>query len=122
MEFSKSTIEADYILDKGQLMAKGKSMAEAGIDVKWMVVYGEIAERKDRDRNFCLSRYSYELGPDIEAFVDGFLDNRDWMPCKALRCLTTMRAVREYEAKYMKKPDNAINSINQQWIFDRHLS
>lgn len=82
-------------------MAKGKSMTEAGIDAKWMVAYGRIAERTDRDRRFGLSRYPYEAGPAVSAFVGGFFDNRDWGPRKGLERQASMRAVSEYEAKYI---------------------
>lgn len=99
--FEKSLVLADELLGKAKLIEKGKSMDEAGIGPEWMVAYARIAERNDRDRRFGLSRYPYEPGPSVAAFTGGLFDHREWPLRKGLERHQSMRAVSEYECKYI---------------------
>lgn len=100
-KFADSVTTADSLLDKAKKIAKGSTMAEAGIDAKWLASYASIAERVDRCRRYGISRYPYEAGPSVNAFLGGFFDNKEWCLRKGLEKQASMRAVAEYEAKYV---------------------
>lgn len=100
-KFSDSARFAEELLNKGKLIANGKSMAEAGVDAKWIERYATVAERVDRNRKYGLSRYPYEPGCAINALAGGFFDHKEWPIRKALEKHSSMRAVSEYEAKYI---------------------
>ena len=99
--FQASKMRADDLLAKTKELAKGKTLSYAGIDPEWMAVFGRVAERTHRDHRYGLSRYPYEAGPAVGAFIGGFFDHREWPPRKALEKHASMRAVAEYEAKYI---------------------
>jgi len=99
-EFVTSLETAEDILSKAQDVAKGKSLAEAGIDGKWMRAYATIAKRCRDDKDFGLTRYPYEQGPSVGAFTGGFFEHREWPLRKAMESHKSMRAVFEYEANY----------------------
>lgn len=93
--------EAEDLLAKRLLVANEKTMAEAGISSAWMVAYAQVAERCDRDCRYGIKRYSYEAGASVGAFTGGFFDRRKWGLRKGLERHQSMRAVAEYEAKYI---------------------
>lgn len=45
MDLSNSSIIADELLSKAKSVAKGKSLADAGIEAKWVQAYATIARR-----------------------------------------------------------------------------
>lgn len=100
-DFSKSVTEADSLLAKGKLVDQGKTLAEANVDARWIVAYGMIAERVDRDRRYGLSRYPYEAGAAIGVLTGGVFDHREWPLRKELERHSSLRSVSEYEAKYV---------------------
>ena len=53
------------LLTKAKEVAKGKSLAEAGIDVKWVLSYGVIARRCRDDKDFGVTPYPYEQGHGV---------------------------------------------------------
>lgn len=91
---------ADELLSKTKLVAKGKSISEAEIEMKWVHAYATIARRCRDDKDFGLSRYPYEQGPSVSAFTGGFFEHREWPIRKAMEAHKSMRAVFEYEANY----------------------
>ena len=99
--FKSSELLATEILTKAKLVAKGKTITEAGIDASWMAAYGCVARRCDEDRRYGITRYPYEAGPAVAAFVGGFFDHREWPLRRGLLGQSSMRAVAEYEAKYV---------------------
>lgn len=48
--FKSSKDDADQLMTKASKVAKGKTIAEADIDIELLVAYGTIDERTDRDR------------------------------------------------------------------------
>lgn len=100
--FSNSKATADQVLAKAKKVAKGATLADAGIDHGWMTTYASVAQRLDVDRRYGLTRYPYEPGPAMMAFVGGYFDHREWPPRKQLlESQRSMRPVAEYEAKYV---------------------
>lgn len=65
------------------------------------MTYGQTVERVYRDRKYGLSRYPYEGGPVIGAFLGVFFYQKEWQPRKALEKHSSMRAAAECEAKYI---------------------
>lgn len=100
-DFSSSLLLAEEILTKGKEIGKGKTLAEAGIDPKWMTSYAMIARRVRDDKDFGLTRYPYEQGPTVAAFTGGFFEHREWSLRKGLEEHKSLRAVSEYEANYI---------------------
>lgn len=74
--FSTSIEAVDDIIEKAKEVAKGKSLATAGIDSGWLTAYAEVARRCRDEREFGLSRYPYEAGPAVSAFNGGFFDHK----------------------------------------------
>ena len=72
--FADSVDEAEALLLKTIEVGKRKSLEEAGIDLKYMEVFGEIAEHVDRDQRYRLRRYPFIAGDAASAFVGGFFD------------------------------------------------
>ena len=99
--FKANKMRADDLSTKAKKVSKGKTMSNAGIDPEWMTVFRRVAERTDCDRRYGLIRYPEEAGPAVGAFVCGFFDHREWPPRKDLKKHASMRAVAEYEAKYI---------------------
>lgn len=99
--FIKSVEEVDSLLDKARKVAKGKTLAEAEIDPAWLRTYARIARRSRDDREFGLTRYPYEAGPSVGAFVGGFFEHKDWPLRRGLEGHQSMRAVMEYESNYI---------------------
>lgn len=98
--FSTSAALVDELLLKGKEVSKGKSLAEAEIEPKWMSAYGVIARRCRDDKDFSLSRYPYEQGPSVSAFSGGFFEHREWPVRRAMEKHNSMRPVFEFEANY----------------------
>ena len=92
---------ADELLDKSKKVAAGKSMTEAGIDTKWIEAYARIAERADREQRYGLSRYPFQAGSSVSAFIGGFFDNKEWPLRCQLSKQQSMFSVAEHEAKYI---------------------
>lgn len=101
MSFASSLTTAEEILSKARQLSKGVSLAEAGISADWITFYAQIAERVERSRRFGISRYPYEAGPAVNAFQGGFFDHKDWSLRRGLQKQGSMRAVMEYESKYV---------------------
>lgn len=76
MDFSNSKQAANTILAAGRKMSQGKSMAEVGIAAEYMVAYGEMSERADRDRRYALTRYRYEMSGGSRPSTGGVLISR----------------------------------------------
>ena len=70
--FADSVVLVDTLLRKAKLVSKGKTLEEAGIELGWMTTYGQIARRCRDDKDFGLTRYPYEQGPTVGAFLGGF--------------------------------------------------
>lgn len=51
-------------------------METAGIYVSWMNVFDQLARRSSDEREFGLTRFTYEAGPAFGAFVRGLLSIR----------------------------------------------
>ena len=66
-----------------------------------MEAYARIAERGHRNRKYGISRYPYEAGPAVGAFIGGFFEHREWPLRKGMEKHQSMRAVSEYECKYV---------------------
>ena len=99
--FIKSAEEVDKLLEKARKVAKGSSLADADIEPAWMHVYAQIAHRARDDREFGLTRYPYEAGPAVGAFVGGFFEYKDWPLRRGLEGQQSMHAVMEYETNYI---------------------
>ena len=87
----------EELVRKGKDVSKGKSLAEAAIDWKWIHFHGVIARRC---RDFGLTKYSYGQGPSVSTFGGGILERREWPLRKAMENHNGMRLVFEYEANY----------------------
>lgn len=101
MDFTNSVTMACELLAKGKLIAAGKSLDEANVEPAWIVAYGMVAERVDRDRRYGLSRYPYKAGPAIGALKGGFFDHREWPLRKGLEKHPSLHSVHTFEAKYV---------------------
>jgi len=99
--FTERTKAVETLLSKAKEIAKGKTLAEAGIDTSWMVAHGMIARRTRDDKDFGLTRYPYEQGPSVSAFAGGFFEHREWTLRTGLERHSSMRAVAEHEANYI---------------------
>lgn len=71
------------------------------MDSEWVGAYGMVAESVDRDSGYGLSSYQEEAGPSVGEFLGGSIHQREWTPSKALEKSLSMRAVAEYEEKYI---------------------
>ena len=65
VDFSDSRKLVDELLTKAKEVVKGKSLAEAGIDVKWVRCYGVISRRCRDDKDFGITSYPYEQGHGV---------------------------------------------------------
>lgn len=97
---SNSSVLVEQLLKKGKEVGKGKSLLEAGIIPKWMRTYRVIERRCRDDKDFGLTGYPYEQGPNIVALNLGFFEHRDWPLRRAVELYHSMRPVFEYEANY----------------------
>lgn len=95
MEFHESTARADALFAKSKLVAKGKTLAEAEIDLEWMTYYGTLSQRAVQDRCYGLTRYPYEPGPAVSAFAGGFFEHKHWPLRRALSAHGSIREVME---------------------------
>jgi len=69
--FKTSDADEEDLVLKSKEVAKGKSLATAGIDGAWLTTYGEIARRCEDNKKFGLTHYPYEAGPSVSAFSGG---------------------------------------------------
>lgn len=92
---------AEELLERCKQVAKGKTLGEAGITADWVESYAKIAERADREQRYGLSRYPFQAGNAVSAFIGGFFDNDDWPLKRKLAKQQSMYAVAEHEAKYI---------------------
>lgn len=99
--FIKSVEEVDELLEKARKVAKGSSLADADIYTACMHAYAKIARRSRDDREFGLTRYPYEAGVSVGAFVGGFFEHKDWPLRRGLEGHQSMRAVMLYETNYI---------------------
>lgn len=100
--FEHSSTTADQILSKAKKVADGSTITEAGIDAAWMQTFANISQRLDLNRRFGLTRYPYEPGPRLMAFVGGYFDHKEWpLRKELLEAQRSMRPVAEFEAKYV---------------------
>lgn len=97
----KSIEEAEELLQKTLLVAKGQSPTGAGIDMRYMETFAKIAERVDRQQRWKLSRYPFQAGDAAFAFIGGFFDNEEWPLRRKLAKQQSMFATAEHEAKYV---------------------
>lgn len=49
-----------------------------------------------------MTRYPYEAGTPVNAFVGGFFDQREWPLRKNMEKQESLRAIDSYEDKYIK--------------------
>lgn len=61
--------KADELPNRRKIVAKGKTLSEAGIESMWTVMYGEIAKRRDQDQNHGLEIYPYGAGPVVSSLL-----------------------------------------------------
>ena len=101
VEFSDSRKHVNESLRKAKEVAKGKSLAEAGIEVKWVRSYGVIVRRCRDYQYFGVTPYPYEQGHGVAAFADGFFEHREWPLCKNMEKHQSQRAVAEFETNYI---------------------
>lgn len=99
--FNNSLSTVDELIVKAKEVTKGKSLAEAGIELEWMRSYGRIARRCRDDKDFGLTRYPYEQGPSVGAFIGGFFEHREWTLRKGMEKHQSLRPVCEYESNYI---------------------
>lgn len=62
---AKDLPEVEDILEKSKEVAKGKSIATAGVDPARLIWYAEISPHTRDNKEFSLSRYPYEAGPKV---------------------------------------------------------
>lgn len=67
--FSNNKSMIAEMISKATLIAKGKTLSEAGRDLKWMFVYGQVARRCLDDKDFGLTRDQYEHGLSLGPFT-----------------------------------------------------
>lgn len=91
----------EQLLSKAKLMAKGKTLDEAGIYSDWLLAYGAVARRFRDDRGMRLTRCPYEQGDSVSAFTKGFFEHLEWPPRKPLKIHSSMSAVYECESNYI---------------------
>lgn len=96
---SKALLEDPLELCKQ--VPKGKTLSEAGIASVWMETYAKIAERADREQRFGLSRYPFQAGECVSAFIVGFFNHDDWPLKRKLAKQASMYAVAKHEANYI---------------------
>ena len=101
VDFSDSRKLVNELLTKAKEVANGKSLAEGGIEVKWVLSYGVIARRCREDKDFGVTPYPNDQGDGVVAFASEFFEHREWPPCKNMEKHQSLRAVAEYEANYI---------------------
>lgn len=69
---------AEDLVERCKQVAKGKFLSEAGISANLIESYAKIAERADREQRFGLSRYPFQAGDGVSAFIGGFFNNENW--------------------------------------------
>lgn len=99
--FEKSIELVDELIRKAKAVMKGKSLAEAEIDLNWIRAYGQLARRCRDYKDFGLSRYPYEQGPAVGAFTGGLFEHREWPLRKGMENHQSLRPVCKYEANYI---------------------
>ena len=99
--FIKNTEEVDKLLETARKVAKGRNLADVDIEPAWMHTYAQIARCARDDSELVLTRYQYEAGPFVGAFVGGFLEHKEWPLCRGLEGQQSMPAVMEYETNYI---------------------
>ena len=73
--FSDSGQLVNELLNKAKEVAKGKSLAEAGVDVKRVRSYGVIVRRCRDEKDFGVTPCPYEEGHGVAASGAGFFEH-----------------------------------------------
>lgn len=89
------------LLRRGLELTKWNTLSDAGIEVKWMEAHGQVAELTDSDWKYGITRFPYEPGQALISLAGGFFDHPEWPLRKSLEKHASMRAIAEYEAKYI---------------------
>jgi hypothetical protein len=63
-------------------------------------VRARIARRWRDDKDLGVSRYPYEIAPDVSPFSGGYIGYRDWAVHRSMERNPSLRPLFEYEAHY----------------------
>jgi hypothetical protein len=69
--FSDSRQSMEELLRKSKKVKREATLEEAEIDGAWLTAYARIARRCRGDKDLGVSRYPYELAPDVSPFSGG---------------------------------------------------
>lgn len=79
------------LVNKAKMVAKGKTLTEAGIDPLWIRTYGKIARRCNYNQSYRLERYPYSARKVVSDFMGGFFNNKTWTLHHDLKSHASMR-------------------------------
>lgn len=65
------------LLSKSKLVAKGKTLSEAGINYSWVMLYAKTAERADRYLRHGLTRYFCEPNGSVNSFLGSLFNHKE---------------------------------------------
>ena len=89
------------LFTKAEEVAKGISIAEAKIEIKWFRSYGVIVRPCRDEKDSGVTPYPYEQGHGVAAFAGGFFEHRERPLRKNMEKHQGLRAVAEYETNYI---------------------
>jgi hypothetical protein len=68
----------EELLRKSKKVKRGATLEEAEIDGAWLTAYARICRRCRDDKDLDVSRYLYELAPDVSPFSGDYFEHREW--------------------------------------------
>lgn len=97
----KALTEAEDLLEEVKEVAKGNSLATAGINPVWLTTWAEVSRRTLDKKEFSLFRYPYEAGRKVNAFACGFFENKMWPIRVDLENQSSTRPLENCEVNYV---------------------
>jgi hypothetical protein len=96
--FSDSIQSMEELLRKSKKVKRGAAVEEAEFDGAWLTAYARIARRRRDDKDLGVSRYPYEVAPDVSPFAGGYFEHREWAIRRGTERHPSLRPLFEYEA------------------------